>query len=79
MRTTMKRRQYSLRRVILLLIFLMLLNVTIFRYLPDESLVNGSPPLSSESSIMYLYARKQFSWDEQQFTKFTTCVSIQHK
>jgi len=60
MKTTMKRRQYSLRRVILLLIFLMLLNVTIF----------------SESSIMYLYARKQFSWDEQQFTKFTTCVIL---
>ena len=31
LRTTMKRRQHSLRRVILLLIFLMLLNVTIFR------------------------------------------------
>ena len=59
-RATLKRREHNLRRVILLLIFLMLLNVTIF----------------SEGSITYLYARKKFLWNEQQFTRFTTCVTI---
>jgi len=59
-RATLKRREHNLRRVILLLIFLMLLNVTIF----------------SEGSITYLYARKKFLWNEKQFTQFTTCVTI---
>jgi len=59
-RATMKRREHNLRRVILLLIFLMLLNVTIF----------------SEGSITYLYARKKFLWNEEQFTRFSTCVTI---
>ena len=59
-KATLKKREHKLRRVILLLIFLMLLNVTIF----------------SDGSITYLYTRKKFQWDEQQFTRFTTCVTI---
>ena len=59
-RATIKRRENNLRHVVLLLIFLMLLNVTIF----------------SEGSLTYLYARKKFLWNEQQFTRFTTCVTI---
>jgi len=59
-RATLRRREHKMRRVILLLIFLMLLNVTIF----------------SEGSITYLYARKKFLWNEQQFTRFSTCVTI---
>jgi len=59
-RVSFKRREHNLRRVIVILIFLMLLNVTIF----------------SDGGILYLYARKEFKWDEQLFTKFQTCVII---
>jgi PCFT/HCP family folate transporter-like MFS transporter 1/3 len=59
-RVSFKRREHNLRRVIVILIFLMLLNVTIF----------------SDGGITYLYARKEFKWDEQKFTKFQTCVII---
>eukprot|EP00092_Neocalanus_flemingeri_P016667 GFUD01018030.1.p1 GENE.GFUD01018030.1~~GFUD01018030.1.p1 ORF type:complete len:510 (-),score=61.02 GFUD01018030.1:1014-2492(-) len=59
-KVTFKKREHNFRRVILILIFLMLLNVTIF----------------SDGGILYLYARKEFKWDEQQFTKFQTCVII---
>jgi len=59
-RVSFKRREHNFRRVIIILIFLMLLNVTIF----------------SDGGILYLYARKEFKWDEQQYTKFQTCVII---
>lgn len=59
-RVSFKKREHNFRRVIIILIFLMLLNVTIF----------------SDGGILYLYARKEFKWDEQQYTKFQTCVII---
>jgi len=59
-RVTFKRREHNFRRVILILIFLMLLNFTIF----------------SDGSILYLYTRKEFNWDEQQFTMFQTASII---
>ena len=56
-KVTFKRREYNIRSVILTLLFLMLINVTIF----------------SDGGVLYLYARKEFHWDEQMFTKFQTC------
>ena len=57
-RVTFKRREGGMRRVILCLVLLMLLNVTIF----------------SDGGVLYLFARKQFHWDEQIYTKFLTCT-----
>jgi len=57
---TFKKRNNKLRRVIILLIALMLLNITIF----------------SDGGVMYLYVRKKFKWTEQEYTKFTTCTII---
>jgi len=59
-RVSFKKRENNRRRVIVILIFLMLLNITIF----------------SDGGIQYLYARKEFKWDEQIYTKFQTCVLI---
>ena len=56
-KVTFKRREYGIRSVILTLLLLMLINVTIF----------------SDGGVLYLYARKEFHWDEQMFTKFQTC------
>jgi len=59
-RVTFKKREHNFRRVILILIMLMLLNITVF----------------SDGGIMYLYSRKKFKWNEQQYTKFQTCVIV---
>eukprot|EP00088_Acartia_fossae_P028786 TRINITY_DN29620_c0_g2_i1.p1 TRINITY_DN29620_c0_g2~~TRINITY_DN29620_c0_g2_i1.p1 ORF type:complete len:482 (-),score=0.43 TRINITY_DN29620_c0_g2_i1:270-1715(-) len=59
---TFRKRQHKLRRVILLLIFSMLLNVTVF----------------NDGNIMYLYTRKQFLWTEVEYTRYLTlsiCIS----
>ena len=52
---TLKRRDHGLRKVILILITLMLINVIIYT-----------------DSVLYLYVRKKFKWDEQIYTKFQT-------
>jgi len=59
-KVTFKKRNHDLRRVILTLVSLMLINVTIF----------------SDGGVLYLYARKEFKWDEQMYTKFQTCSII---
>jgi len=59
-KVTFKKREYSIRSIILTLVSLMLINVTIF----------------SDGGILYLYARKKFKWNEQMYTKFQTCSII---
>jgi len=55
---TFRKRQHKMRRVILILIFCMLMNVTGL----------------SEGSIVYNYTRKVFFWTEQEFTRYLTFV-----
>jgi len=59
-KATFKKRDYGMRRIILSLVLLMLINVTLF----------------SDGGVTYLFARKKFQWDEQMYTKFQTCTIV---
>ena len=72
---TGRRRQHGLRGVILLLILLMLAIVTIARCLAKENCPKLTT-LPSDSGITYLYTRKKFHWGEQEYTQFSSIVSI---
>ena len=75
---TIKKRQEGLRSVILLLILLMLTIVAIARYIAKEHCPKLTP-LPSDSGITYLYTRKKFHWGEQEYTQFSSTVSIPSK
>ena len=72
---TIRKRQEGLRGVILLLILLMLTIVAIARYMAKEHFPKLTP-LPSDSGITYLYTRKKFHWGEQEYTQFSSTVSI---
>jgi len=59
-KATFKKREYGMRRVLLSLVLLMLINVTIF----------------SDGGVTYLFTRKKFQWDEQMYTKYQTCTIV---
>ena len=74
-KVTFKKRNHDLRRVILTLVSLMLINVTIFSKLKMCKCQNCALmfQFSGDGGVLYLYARKEFKWDEQMYTKFQTC------
>jgi len=59
-KATFRKREYGMRRVLLSLVLLMLINVTIF----------------SDGGVTYLFTRKKFQWDEQMYTKYQTCTIV---
>ena len=75
---TIKKRQDGLRSVILLLILLMLTIVAIARSLVKEHYPKLTP-LCSDSGITYLYTRKKLHWGVQEYTQFSSTVSIPSK